>query len=157
MNVGLFQMPLSLHTKTRHSRLNQEMALDSNHIHFSVDVQQFIFFGPNSVLKSMGYTPLAYVHKDQPPLWNLFWTVWLDPFCPVAMWNCVCIWAELAILSWWAIIGIYWSSVAVVACGWPCPGRLLTFPVSWNRFHTQLMTRLAIPTPSATLLQVCPD
>ncbi|GFX71153.1 hypothetical protein TNCV_3649181 [Trichonephila clavipes] len=56
-----------------------------------------------------------------------------------------------------AVNCIYRSSVDVVARGRPAPGRRLTFPVSWNRFHSLATTLLATPTASATLRCVYPD
>ncbi|GFU17900.1 hypothetical protein TNCV_4029211 [Trichonephila clavipes] len=56
-----------------------------------------------------------------------------------------------------AVNCIYRSSVDVVARGRPTPGRRLTFPVSWNRFHSLATTLLATPTASATLRCVFPD
>ncbi|GFX26473.1 hypothetical protein TNCV_950711 [Trichonephila clavipes] len=43
-----------------------------------------------------------------------------------------------------------------MARGRPAPDRRLTFPVSWDRFHS-LATLLATPTAFATLRCVCPD
>ncbi|GFW13140.1 putative DD41D transposase [Trichonephila clavipes] len=56
-----------------------------------------------------------------------------------------------------AVNCIYRSSVDVVARSRPAPGRRLTFPVPWNRFHSLATTLLATPTASATLRCVCPD
>ncbi|GFX88060.1 hypothetical protein TNCV_158781 [Trichonephila clavipes] len=65
--------------------------------------------------------------------------------------------AAFSALFRWAVNCIYRPSVDVVARGRPAPGRRLTFPVSWNRFHSLATTLLATPTASTTLCCVCPD
>ena len=52
-----------------------------------------------------------------------------DTFRPVAERNCLCSWVALSALFRRAVSSIYRSSIAVVACGPPCPGRPLTFLV----------------------------
>ncbi|GFV06172.1 hypothetical protein TNCV_1096911 [Trichonephila clavipes] len=120
-------------------------------------------FGPHGGVGSTECRPLAYVHRALPArrsrLRNWVWTE-ITLLVPLPR---ATVFLQLRSIPLFCflegLLTVYTeSSVDVVACGRPAPGRCLTFPRFLNRFHSLATTLLATPTASATpTLWLCSD
>ena len=161
-NVGLFQVPLSLHAKAfrvSHSRLNHDSSVNSTWLQFCCSKS---WYSPAHLLRAargleVNGIKITAQRAERPPWWSLLSIVRLDALCPVAKSNYLYSCVALSVLFRWAVNSIYRSSVAVVARDWLWPRRRQTFTVSWNRFHSLATTLLTTPIASTILRCVRPD
>ena len=160
MNIGLFRMFLSRHTKTRlvsHSKLNQDSSMNSTRLQ-SLCIQplcsapsllQFAWCLTVNKINTIG------LHAYWPLLWSLFQIIWFETISPFVKRNCLRACITLALLCWQAVNQIYWSLFDVVVRGWPSLDWHRTCSFSWNWVYSLAMIFLATPTVSTKLLYIC--